>query len=154
AGHSGAVAGLAVSADGTAVVTLGTDGTLRRWERATGKELSRAEAPEGANAVALSPTGRLLAYAGEKAARASDVAAGKEAVTLDLPEDPNGLRLVSVFRFSADEKVLATGDWSGAVRLSDAATGKALRTLPAAEKDHPPGMMPSVLEFSPDGRLL
>jgi RNA polymerase sigma factor (sigma-70 family) len=154
AGHSGAVADLAASADGKAVVTRGTDGTLRRWERATGKELRRVPVPGGAKAAVLSPTGRLLAYADEMTARVWDVAAGKESVKIKLPQDAMGPGLVSLLKFSADEKVLATVDWSGAVRLWDAATGKALRTLPAAEKDGEARGMLSMLEFSRDGRTL
>jgi WD40 repeat protein len=162
AGHSGIVADLAVSADGKAVVTSGTDGTVRRWERVTGKELSRVPVPGGAKLAALSPTGRLLAYADQKTARVWDVAAGKESVKIELPQDPQGLGLdpqglglVSLLKFSPDEKVLAIGDWSGTVRLWDAATGKALRTLPVAEKGGGPSeMFLSVLEFSRDGRRL
>jgi RNA polymerase sigma factor (sigma-70 family) len=154
-GHSGAVADLAVSVDGKAVITSGTDGTLRRWERVTGKELSRVSVPEGAKVAALSPTGRLLAYADETTARIWDVAARKESVKIELPQDDKGSGLVSLLKFSPDEKVLAIGDWSGAVRLWDAAAGKALRTLDVAEKGGGPSeMLLSVLEFSRDGTTL
>jgi WD40 repeat protein len=155
AGHSGSVADLAPSADGRAVVTRGTDGTLRRWERATGKELSRVVVPGGASAAALSPTGRLLAYADEATVRVRDVAAGKDVVKVKVPAGDGGAGLVCLVRLSADEKVLASGDWSGTVRLWDAATGKALHTLAAAAKDGAPeGTVLSALEFSPDGRAL
>jgi WD40 repeat protein len=155
AGHSGAVADLAVSADGQAVVTRATDGTLRRWERATGKELRRGAAPAATTAVVLSPAGRLVACADETVVRVWDVAAGKDLVKIALPADDNGLGAVCLAQFSADEKVLATGDWSGAVRLWDAATGKALRTLAAPAKDGgPEGTILTALEFSPDGRKL
>jgi WD40 repeat protein len=152
AGHCGAVADLALPADGKAVVTRGTDGMLRRWERATGKELHRLTVPEGTNPVALSPTGRLLAYADETTARVWDVAAGRDAVKIKLPQDDNDL--VCLVKFSADEKVLATGGWAGPVRLWDAASGKALRTLAAAEKDGAGETLLSALEFSRDGRTL
>jgi WD40 repeat protein len=152
AGHCGAVADLAVSADGKAVVTRGTDGTLRRWERATGKELHRLAVPGGPNPAALSPTGRLLAYADETTARVWDVAAGRDAVKIKLPQDDNDL--VCLVMFWADEKVLATGGLAGPVRLWDTATGKALRTLAAAEKDAVGDTLLSALEFSRDGRTL
>src|SRR5262249_33905595 len=155
AGHRGAVADLAVSADGKVVVTRGSDGTLRRWERATGKELSRVAAPGGADATALSPTGRLFASAEGATIRVGDVATGKDSVKIRLPEDPNGVSLVSRLRFSADEKVLATDEWTGAVQLWDAATGKALRTLtPDKQGGAPDGLLLSALEFAPDGRTL
>jgi len=112
--------------------------------------------PDGAEAAALSPTGRLLAYADAASVRVRDVAAGKEVVKIKLPEVGNdGLGVTCLATFSADEKVLATGEWSGTVRLWDAATGKALRTLAAAKKDGGPGgAMPAGVEFSRDGRLL
>jgi len=62
---------------------------------------------------------------------------------------------VSRLRFSADEKVLATDEWTGAVQLWDAATGKALRTLtPDKQGGAPDGLLLSALEFAPDGRTL
>jgi WD40 repeat protein len=83
------------------------------------------------------------------------VADGKVAVKIPLPKDPNGVDLVGRARFSADEKVLAIGEWSGTVRLWDAATGKALRTLTPDKKDGAPdGLLLFALEFSPDGRAL
>jgi WD40 repeat protein len=155
AGHRGAVAELALSADGQAVVTRGSDGTVRRWERATGKELSRVTVPGGADITALSRTGRLFAVAEEGTIRVRDVATGKESVKIQLPAAPDGVELPWLARFAPDEKVLAAGDWSGTVRLWDAATGKALRTLTLNKKagtaDN--GLL-SALEFSPDGRTL
>jgi WD40 repeat protein len=160
-GHSGAVAELAVSPDGKAVVSYGTDGTLRRWERATGKELSRVTPPGDANATALSPTGRLLAYTDATTVRVRDVAAKKDVVKIELPDNGQGMgqSLVDLIRFSNDEKVLAITDLTGAVRLCDAGTGKALRSLklPPVEGAQPgveSGALLSTLEFSRDGRTL
>jgi RNA polymerase sigma factor (sigma-70 family) len=155
AGHRGAVAELALPADGKVVVTRGTDGTLRRWERATGKELGRVMVPVGAGVMALSRSGRLFAHADETTAVVGDVAEGKAVVKIVLPEDPTGLGLAYQVRFSPDEQVLATGELSGAVRLWDAASGKALRALtPDKKGGRPDGGLLSVLEFSPDGRTL
>src|SRR5262249_6941686 len=138
AGHRGAVADLAVSADGKVVVTRGSDGTLRRWERATGKELSRVAAPGGAGAAALSPSGWLFAAVGGGTVRVRDAATGKGSGRIRLAAEPGGVELPSRARFSADEKVLATGELTGTVRLWDVASGKALRTLAAGKKDDTP----------------
>ena len=100
------------------------------------------------HAAALSPTGRLLAYADEKTVRVWDVAAGKEAVTIELPNDPNGLDVVSVTGFSADEKVLATADVNGTVRLWDTENGKEKLAIIAAPVGRVPGLrLLQALEF-------
>ena len=154
-GHSGVVVELAVSADGKTVVTCGTDGMLRRWERATGKQLGEAAIPGDGYAGTLSPTGRLLACVDETTVRVWDVAAKKDVVKLELPEDIQGQSQVYLTKFSADEKVLAAVDPGGTIRLWDAATGKELRklTTPPGADAQAGGLM-SLLEFSRDGRTL
>jgi WD40 repeat protein len=111
--------------------------------------------PGGADVTALSRTGRLVAVAEEGTIRVRDVATGKESVKIQLPADPAGVELPCLARFAPDEKVLAAGDLSGTVRLWDAATGKALRTLtPGKKAGTADNGLLSALEFSPDGRTL
>jgi len=55
---------------------------------------------------------------------------------------------VTALGFSRDEKLLATGDAKGFVRLRDLSTGRVLRTFPAHE-----AAITSVM-FSPNGKLL
>jgi hypothetical protein len=92
----------------------------------------------------------------DTAIRVRDVAAGKDVATIELAGGAEGgPALLCVLKFSADEKVLAVGEWSGTVRLCDAATGKELRTLSAAKKGAgPDGTLLAAVEFSPDGRQL
>ena len=53
--HQGAVRGLAVSLDGTKMVTGGDDGVVRLWDSATGKLLLHFKHPTAVTAVALHP---------------------------------------------------------------------------------------------------
>src|SRR5262249_12207647 len=154
-----AVTELGVAPDGKTVVTRGTDRTLRRWDAATGKELGRLRRPPGDGLLNLSPTGRFAAYnigAGAKIG-VWDLAAEKDAVQIKvpMPADPLVNRALGdpahLYWFSADEKVLADYDSSATVRLWDAATGKQLRAIPAAEESD--GQL-YALDLAPDGRML
>jgi hypothetical protein len=61
AGHSGSVHSVAVSPDGTFVVTGGSDGTARIWDAATGEELHVLTGHTGAvYDVAVSPDGTFV----------------------------------------------------------------------------------------------
>jgi RNA polymerase sigma factor (sigma-70 family) len=157
-GHTGIVADLAVSADGKVVVTHGSDDTLRRWELTTGKELGRLAVPGEGLVVALSPTGRLLAYTDDTTLRVWDVAAKKDVLKIELPMDPNGVvartGTVDLAKFSPNEKVLVTGDLSGAVHLWDVATGKELHKLTAGKEIEAGAAQLFLQEFSGDGRML
>jgi WD40 repeat protein len=175
AGHSGSVAELALARDGQTVLTHGTDNTLRRWQTATGKELGRVPLPEEGNPGALSPTGRRFAHlVDEQTVGIRDVDIKKEipgrlakdTATIKLAGGaaaPKGQDQVGLYgtaqptpllKFSPDERVLATGDLDGAVRLWDAGTGKALRTLAPDEDKEQRGVVLFGLEFAPDGKTL
>ena len=52
-GHEGAVTALALSADGTRLVSAAADKTIRYWSLAEGRELGRLQAPQSTLAVAL-----------------------------------------------------------------------------------------------------
>lgn len=65
-GHRGSVQALCFAPDGTEVMTLGDDGTLRFWQAAEGRLLATARAHDGrGQAAALSPDGRRLATCGD-----------------------------------------------------------------------------------------
>jgi WD40 repeat protein len=56
-GHRGPVAGIALSEDATRVVTAASDGTVRRWDTATGEETLRVELGGLLDWLSLSPDG-------------------------------------------------------------------------------------------------
>lgn len=65
-GHRGSVQALCFAPDGTEVITLGDDGTVRFWQASDGRLLATARAHDGrGQAAALSPDGRRLATCGD-----------------------------------------------------------------------------------------
>jgi sugar lactone lactonase YvrE len=93
-------------------------------------------------AVAYSPDGKILAWAGPQICL-RDTATGKELRRLGKAGD----QIVSI-AFSPDGTVLAAGSQIGWVRLYDARTGRELRLFAAGY-----GSIGS-MSFSPDGRAL
>src|SRR5262249_27849402 len=57
-GHTGTVSRAVFRPDGKSIVSAGTDGTLRVWDVATGKELLKVSHGSAVNDVAVSPDGR------------------------------------------------------------------------------------------------
>src|SRR5581483_11920179 len=85
-GHADETTAVAFADDGRALVSVGEDGTLRRWRLDTGDETLRLEVPPGASAV-LSSDGRWAtffgawAWTGERL-RVLDARTGAVAATL------------------------------------------------------------------------
>jgi RNA polymerase sigma factor (sigma-70 family) len=133
--HSTADLATAFSPDGKTVVT-GGDGTLKRWDVATGKLLRRY--PERySGTVLFSPNGKWFVAAGGDLL---DAASGEVVRRFSL----KGHRLT----FSPDGKLLATGAADGSVTLWDTASGEVTRRLRGHEKDVVSGV------FSTNGRTL
>src|SRR5207249_4932970 len=64
-GHTEFVTRLDFAADGRSLASMSSDGTVRLWETATGRERASFRGHEGrVKAGALSPDGRLLASGG------------------------------------------------------------------------------------------
>jgi WD40 repeat protein len=159
--HGGAST-LAFTPDDKAVVSFGSDRTLRTWDLASGRLLTARRLPGGPlfmpqNAV-LSPDGRLVAFQDGSSPDAFllwDVAADRLRHRLAL-----GVREWHKAAFSHDGKTLVTGHRQGRLLAWDVDTGRE-RLLAGALADRtvPPGggeivQDVSDLSFSADGRLV
>jgi hypothetical protein len=129
-----------VSFDGRTLYTRGSDGIIRLWSAATGKELLSFKKDGLLLDIALSPDGRMLASAGD-ALILWDVTTGEQ-----VARTKEGARWSRV-AFSPDGNVLATS-FASRLSLWDAA---ALKHLVKLEGD---GARIDALAFSPDGSTL
>ena len=143
---------LAWAPDGKAFASAGSDGSVRVWDPATGKEVRRfREQNIYYNSVAYTPDGkRLVAGGTDGAVHLLDLATGREGRTLSAPQPQQ--QIIALAARPEDGLVVTLGV-GGLVRVWDPATGTAAG--PAA----PPGMVgPGGNWFqrrealSPDGR--
>jgi eukaryotic-like serine/threonine-protein kinase len=150
--HDGAALRLALSPDGRRVATGSRDRTARVWDLDTGQELTRVTHRAAVWRVAFSPDGDLLVTACEDGtARVWDARTGKavtDELRLDAGEGLNGPWAA----FSPDGRYVVTGAGTaeagrgtGAARVWDARTGRAVTVLPHAGRVQQ-------AEVSPDGR--
>ncbi len=161
-GHREWVLGLALSRDGTTLVSGDDAGEVIVWDRPAGKEVRRWKVKGWAWAVALAPDARAAAVSerlplvfdsGRHAGlKVWDVQTGQMKLDLSKTFDK---QLISAAVFSPDGKWLAVGRGgeidgvNGKVTLLDAATGKKVRELT-------PGHLNGLtnLAFHPDGKYL
>ena len=143
-GAAGWISGVFFSADGNSVLATSWDGTLRRWEVESGRELARISepAPLGSGA-SLSRDGRRIAL-GLRTDRGEDLVvrdAGNfaEVARARLPAG------ASRSAWSPDGKLLAVGSGSRLTLFS--LEERALRPLPGERAG-------GSVAFSPDGSLL
>lgn len=101
--HGSRLVGAALRADGLVAATAGTDGVIRLWDTQTGRATRKILPPPQLGAVALDPTGRLIAAAAGKDIAVFDAHTGRRLKVLSghtkpvtgIAFSPDGTRLVS-----------------------------------------------------------
>ncbi len=153
-GHRGQANEIVFAPDGETALSAGVDGTVRRWQVATGEELQVFPGQECVWGLALTRDGRQVLSGGGDFWTGGKLRAGKD-FNLKLWEISTGKE---VSRFAGHERritnvVLApdgrqalTASLDGTVRLWDRATGQQLRHLKF------PGEGTPAVAFAPDGR--
>jgi len=158
-GHESWIAALAVTPDGTTLISAGCDDTLRWWDATAEKPVATrvVQAHDGwVRAVAVSPDGTLVASGGSdrrvRLWRTTDGSAVREL--------PGHDRDVYSLLFSHDGTALLSGDLDGKIHQWTVATGERSRTFDAAalhlyeggQQVHYGGVR--ALALSPDGQWL
>ena len=160
-------ADLALSPDGTKLVSIGTessspdpwsDDVLRLMDVNTGRELMSI--PGGASNLTFSPDGKIVAGTHSGAVRLWNTETG-EIINIPLSDpddDPDGRNrpLIRTLEFSPDGKRLAGGTMGGDVQMWDTETGAALTSFFAEEPPTGNRYRDPIMEiaFSSDGSLL
>jgi WD40 repeat protein/tRNA A-37 threonylcarbamoyl transferase component Bud32 len=141
--HNGAVHAVAVSPDGRTILTGNQDGSVRRWDVKTGKEVGKPfRHADKVWAVAFRRDGsRILTASEDETARQWDTATGQ---ALDPPLTHEGPVWAAVY--SPDGKTVLTGSADRSARFWDAATGKP-RGQPLRHED-----AIITVAYSPDGK--
>jgi WD40 repeat protein len=158
-GHNAEVLALRFIDDGSQLVSMAFDGTLKLWDTDTGRELKSMQLERVAGAI-FSQDGRLLVTKtlGEYTSKLWTVSNGRLLRVL-----PTSTNMDHVMALSADGTLLAdAGDRyesagsspglieTNAIRIYDVATGEERHRIPLTSKDY----MLQSLAFSPDGRWL
>jgi WD40 repeat protein len=145
--HDEIVNSLAVSPDGTLLLTGSDDGTLALLDSNTGGVLRRFEGhTDAVNAVVFSPDGtRIVSASRDATVRVWEVASG--AVLLTFTEHTDE---VFTAAYSPDGTRLLSGDGTGTLLLWDAASGARLLTLSSPNGTGHADTVYSAV-FSPDG---
>ena len=149
AASGGRYRAVAFSSDGTALATLGADGTARLWDVATRQQIGApmtVDSPgTSGGAVAFSPDGKTLVTVGAGGQIRLWSVATHQPIGKPMAGDP----ATTVLAFSPSGKTLATAGSDGSVRLWDVATQQEIGTAMTAD-----AQPVYATAFSPDGTTL
>lgn len=139
------ISAVAVARDGKSAVVASADRSVRVVSLPDKRELRRLSFTEIPAAVALSPSGALVAVGGFGFLDLVELATGKQLAHL---ADPIGHLSINALAFSPDGKTLAAAGDAGRVKLYDGATAKELRAISGLSK------IVNAVAFAPDGKTL
>ncbi|MGH3568259.1 MAG: P-loop NTPase fold protein [Pseudonocardia sp.] len=157
-GHPGPVLAVAVTPDGTQIVTGGADGTARIWDRASGQQVGAALTGHTSSvlAVAVTPDSTQIVTGGaDGTARIWDRASGQQ-VGAALTGHTRSVWAVAV---TPDGAQIVTGGADGTIRIWDRASGQqvagtalgvAARSAPLAEVSSDEESAEDRLDITPD----
>ena len=141
-GHLSPLREALFSASGREVWTHAVDGTVMRWDSATGRRLGKLESLGRSPDAGLSPDGKWVAITNAvNSVSVFDAATGKESYSINLPALGTFVNYISA-EFSPDSRTLAVTDPNGqTISLYDAASGKQRSEL----------RLPELSNTDPDG---
>ena len=131
-GHTAAISGVSWRIDGNLLASASEDGTLKLWEMEGGQQVKNWNAHGGGSAaVNFAMDGRLVSCGRDKTAKVWDQN-GQQQRAFDAFGDI-ALRTT----FTHDGGRVAAGDWTGEVRLWNAADGRWWADWPAIRRRWP-----------------
>ncbi|GHV03158.1 hypothetical protein FACS189485_05560 [Spirochaetia bacterium] len=139
----GAIYSVAYSSDGSRIVSCGSDGEIRIWDAASGRNIRTLYGHIGsAESAAFSPDGRYIVSGGQDTTiRIWDAESGSELRTLRGHNE-----IVVCVRYSPDGKYIVSGSVDTTIRIWDAESGQELYSL----KGHTKTVIS--VAYSPDGK--
>lgn len=145
---------VAFSPDGKRLVSCGTDGAIKVWDVAAGKEIMtlRGGHKDDVTAVAWSPDGRMLASGGlDATVRTWDANSGRELKTLGKMEFAS----VASVAWSPDgHYIAARGSGDEISHLWEVASGKEVRSFSGTKVRLTATSVMNAALFSPDSRFI
>ena len=161
--------GVALTEDGSSVIAALDDGSLQRWDLATGKKCSIAqpklrkvlrdgeEVPMEVERAIFSRDGRTAAFMGQGCIQVIDVASGDlrfkdSSVDQACAFSPTGGSL-AIVRAKRSE-VFHAGNWKGSSRLASTVAWLDSQTGDVRRQIEIPASYVRCLAFSPDGQTL
>ena len=130
-GHTGAVAGIAITPDGKTLVSIGNDNSVRLWDVAAGKLTKSLEGHTSwiGNVVVTPDSAKAITAGGDGVIRVWDLKAGKQTDSLD-----GHVGAIRGLGLSADGRYLVSGGNDKTCRVWDLSTNKEIKRFPSAKE--------------------